>query len=230
MVRMVRKLGVASVALALTTPAVAGDEIELIFLSHLHRNLVEQHVYIERVPGSGDIYRVTPPEQSRYIDAPVYAAAESVPNAPMDHGAVGPYQRGKALGFTLADWLAATGTGTYACDDGVGTVKVTFDHLVPNAVYTMWYSLTPRPPLDPFVFLAMPLGARDGSQSPFTTDGKGHAEYEATFSPCLQLTGIQVDASLDIAWHSDGKTHGASPGPLSTVTHVPFWADLPFEE
>jgi hypothetical protein len=214
----------------LATPAAAGDAIELIFKNHLQYDMVEQHVYVEREPGSGLIYRVTPPEQQRYADAPVFAAAESVANAPMTHGAVGPYQGGTALGFTLGDWLAGTGTGTYECDDGVGTVNVTFDKLVPNAVYTMWYALVPRPELDPFVSLDIPLGARDGSQSPFTTDGTGHAEYEATFSPCLQLTGIQVDAVIAIAWHSDGKTYGATPGPFSTVTHVQIWANLPFEE
>ena len=136
---------------------------------------------------------------------------------------------GQTESMTLGDFIAATGTGTYECDDGIGTVEVSFDNLVPDGVYTMWYSLIPRPVLDPFVVLSMPLGARDGSQSPFTADRDGHADYSARFTPCLQLGGLQVDAVIDIAWHSDGNTYGATPGPFSTVTHVSMWANLPVE-
>ena len=216
---------------ALASPAAAGDEIELLFAGHLEYEVVEQHVYVEREPGSGEIYRVTPPEALRYRDSPVYATVQTVANAPFTHGgsAVGPYARGKALGMTLGDFIAATGTGSYECDDGIGLVEVGFDNLVPDGVYTMWYALIPRPPLDPFVALDIPLGARDGSQSPFTADGDGHADYSARFTPCLQLGGIQVDAMLAIAWHSDGNTYGASPGPFSSVTHLQIWANLPVE-
>ena len=228
---MSHRLVLICAAATLAAPAVAGDEIELLFAGHLEYELVEQHVYVEREPGSGDVWRVTPPEVYRYRDAPIYATAQTVANAPFTHGgsAVGPHPRGKALGMTLGDFIAATGTGTYACDDGIGTVAVSFDNLVPDGVYTMWYSLIPRPSLDPFVSLDIPLGARDGSQSGFAADGDGHADYSARFTPCLQLGGLQVDALIVIAWHSDGNTYGASPGPFSTVTHVLMWANLPVE-
>lgn len=218
-------------AATLAAPAVAGDEIELLFAGHLEYEMVEQHVYVEREPGSGDVWRVTPPEVYRYRDSPIYATAQTVANAPFTHGgsAVGPHPRGNALGMTLGDFIAATGTGAYACDDGIGTVEVSFDNLVPDGVYTMWYSLIPRPPLDPFVALDIPVGARDGSDSVFTAGGDGHADYRARFTPCLQLGGLQVDAMIAIAWHSDGNTYGANPGTFSTVTHVLMWANLPVE-
>lgn len=228
---MIKRLVLICAAAAMAAPAAADDAIELLFAGHLEYELVEQHVYVERQPGSGEVWRVTPPETYRYKDAPIYATAQTVANAPFTHGgsAIGPHPRGKALGMTLGDFIAATGTGTYECDDGIGTVEVSFDNLVPDGVYTMWYSLIPRPVLDPFVVLSMPLGARDGSQSPFTADRDGHADYSARFTPCLQLGGLQVDAVIDIAWHSDGNTHGATPGPFSTVTHVSMWANLPVE-
>jgi hypothetical protein len=90
-------------------------------------------------------------------------------------------------------------------------------------------SLVPRPPLDPFVGLDIPLGRRGGSQSVFRTNNEGRATYDATFRPCLQMGGIQVDAILVIAWHSDGQTYGDTPGPFSTATHVQLIADLPIE-
>lgn len=68
--------------------------------------------------------------------------------------------------------------------------------------------------------LNLPLGARDGSQATFKSDEMGRAEYKVSFSPCLQFSGAQFNTLLAIAWHSDNKTYGASPGPLSTVSHV----------
>jgi hypothetical protein len=210
--------------------ASADDKVELVFINHLQKSLVEQHVYVERVPKSGEIFRVTPVDQHRYTNSPVFAAAKSVANAPMNHGAIGPYKRGKPLGITLGDWLAASGAGSYTCINGAGKVQAKFSKLVPNAVYTMWYALVPRPPLDPFVALDMPLGKRDGSQSVFTTDAAGSLNIESTFKPCLQMGGLQVDALLAIAWHSDRKTYGATPGPFSTVTHVQLLAEFPVKE
>ena len=226
---MLRIYCVAGACLLAAAPALAGDKVELTFVNHIQAELVEQHVFVEREPGSGTLYRVSPSEVHRYMDTPVYAAGESVQNAPFDHGEVGPYARGPALGFTLGQWLAGTGTATYECEDDVGVVKARFDNLVPDGIYTMWYAFVPRPPLDPFVGLDIPLGARDGTDSLFTADSKGHADYQAVFSPCLQMSGRQLDAMLAIAWHSDGQTYGAHPGPLSTVSHVQMFVGFPIE-
>jgi len=217
---MMKWFVLTGVALMLSAPANAEGVIELTFKPHLQFEMVEQHVFVERMKGSGQLYRVPPADQSRYLNSPVYAAAEPIIDAPLTLSELGPYRKGKALGFTLRDWESATGIARYRCDADVGTMEATFDKLVPNAVYSMWYSFLPRPPLDPFVVLNLPLGARDGSQAPFKSDAKGHADYKATFSPCLQLSGKQLDAVLSITWHSDGRTHGASPGALSTESHV----------
>ena len=222
---MVKRIVSVCIALMLSAPASAGDALELTFTSHLQKNLVEQSVQVEREAGSGQVYRVTPVDQHRYLNSPVYGTDEIVALAPSDHGAVGPYQIGKALGFTLGDWLAATGTARYRCDGDDGKVEATFDKLVPNGVYTMWYVMAPRPPLEPFKVLPMPLGARDATQSSFGANAKGHAKFAVTFSPCLQLSGRQVDTFLAIVWHSDGKTYGASPGPFSKMAHIQFFTE-----
>jgi hypothetical protein len=216
---MVKRVCLAFVLLLSSAPAYSGDEIELTFKSHLQRNMVEQHVYVEREVDTGRVYRVTPVDQHRYLDSPAYATEKFVPNAPLTHSAVGPHKRGKSLGFSLGDWLAATGTASYRCSDDAAKVKASFEKLVPNGVYTIWYTMAPRPPLDPFEVLVMPLGPRDGSKSTFWTDAKGHAEFSASFSPCLQMSGKQVNTFLAIAWHSNGETYGSSPGQFSTVTH-----------
>ncbi len=208
---MVRKFCLASLVLMFSSPAGAGVDIELTFTSHLQKNLVEQSVHVEREVGSGQVYRVTPVDQHRYLNSPAYGTDEIVALAPSNHGAVGPYQIGKALGFTLGDWLAATGTARYRCDGDDGKVEAAFDKLVPNGVYTMWYVMQPRPPLEPFKVLPMPLGARDATQNSFGANAKGHAKFAVTFSPCLQLSGRQVDTFLALVWHSDGKRRLAAP-------------------
>lgn len=208
----------------------ADEAYELTFQNHLIYDLVEQHVYVERKAGSEVVHRVTPIELQRYIDKPIYAAAESVINAPFDHGEVGPYAKGQELGMTLGAWLAGTGTATYTCEDDIGTLDSTFEGLVPDGLYTMWYFIAARPPTVPFASVDMPLGERDGSQSVFNADADGRAAYKVVFSPCLQLSGRQLDAGLAIAYHSDGKVYGGYPGPLSTVSHVQAFAVFPVED
>lgn len=219
----------AILPLILSAAPAAANEIELVFINHLQAEVVEQFVYVERETGSGLVYRVSPLDAGRYMDAPAYATADSVVISPLDHGEVGPYPRGPALGFTLGEWLAATGTAIYRCDDDVGTVQAQFDDLVPNGLYTMWYYFVPRANLDPFRFVDLPLGALDGSDSRFTADADGQATYRAVFSPCLQLSGRQLGAFLGIAWHSDGKTYGSLPGPMSTHTHLQLFVNFPME-
>ena len=76
----------------------------------------------------------------------------------------------------------------------------------------------------------MPLGERDGSQTTFEADGNGRADYNVVISPCLQLSGRQIDAGLSIAWHSDGKIYGGWPGVLSQVSHVQAFTFFPIED
>ncbi len=200
--------------------------VKLQFVNHLQMKLPEQDVFIEKVAGSGDVFRVTGADKD--MNAPLYAAEASVKHNPFAPEAVGPYKKGRALGFTLGQWLAATGTGTYACRDGQGTVQANFTKLVPSSTYTMWYFFLPTPPTKPFTgTLDLPLGARDGSQNAFRTDVKGAASYKASFKPCLQLSGDQLASGLAIAWHSDGKTYASDAGSFGQATHVQLFLLLP---
>lgn len=201
--------------------------VELMFKDHLTMGMIEQDVYIEKVPGSGKVYRVTPAEKDHYIDAPLYATAEMEHRDPMNFEAVGPYRKGRPLGLTLREWLAFKGNGKYVCNGGKGEVRVSFENLVPNTVYTLWYTFMPTPETEPFSTYDIPLGARDGSQSVFATDDKGRAKYEVSFEPCLQLGGVQLAAMVALAWHSDGIIYGSNPGEFGRSTHVQAFTLLP---
>lgn len=210
----------------LVSQATAGMAIKLQFMNHLQMKLPEQDIFIEKPAGSGKIFRVTGADKD--MSAPLYAAARAIKHNPFDPNALGPYEKGRPLGITLGQWLAATGSGTYACDRGQGTVSVRFQNLVANGVYTMWYFFLPMPPPTPFTgTLDLPLGARDGSQNTFVVRADGRAFYKASFKPCLQLSGEQLAAGLAIAWHSDGKTYASDPGPFGNGSHVQIMVLLP---
>ena len=97
------------------------------------------------------------------------------------------------MGITLREWLSAKGGVSYVCEDGWGVVRASFENLRPNATYTMWHAFMAKPPTQPFTgFLDLPIGNRDGSQSVFTTDADGNANFEMRFETCLQMTERQI--------------------------------------
>lgn len=227
-----RTIGAALVVVlvaVLTMAASAGSTvIKLQFVNHLQAKMPggEQDVFIEKPAGSGKVYRVTPADKD--MAAPLYATAQPVKHDPFNAKALGPYTKGRALGLTLGQWLAATGNGTYMCDRGQGKVSARFENLVPKGIYTMWYFFIPLPPPTPFTgTLDMPVGARNGSQNTFVARADGKAFYQLSFKPCLQLSGEQIAAGLAIAWHSDGKTYGGDPGAFATASHVQLFLLLP---
>ncbi|MGI9452158.1 MAG: hypothetical protein ACR2QH_16190 [Geminicoccaceae bacterium] len=201
-------------------------DLDLAFVFHIDDDLAEQDVFVEREPGSGEVYR--PTKGDRDMNLPLYAAAEPVEHQPFDPDALGPWPKGKALGVTLGEWFAAKGTGQYSCVDGEGTLEVSFESLVPNGVYPMWHDFMAWPPTEPFIgTYDLPVGARNGSENVFVTDDKGDAMFERIFKPCLQLSGEHLIADLAIAWHSDGKTYGPLPGEFATKSHVQMYLGLP---
>jgi len=197
--------------------------LDLAFKFHIDDDIPEQDVFVE---GADGIYRPTKGE--RDLSKPLYAPASPVKHAPFEPEKVGPWPKGRPLGVTLGEWLAAEGKGTYSCSNGEGHLSVEFTKLVPNGVYTFWHYFLAWPPTDPFLdSYDIPVGARDGSDSVFIADADGNATVERTFKPCLQLTGEHLASGLAIAWHSDGKTYGALPGEFSTKSHVQLYYDLP---
>jgi hypothetical protein len=201
---------------------------ELTFIDHLTAGLIEQDVFVEKIPNSGLVYRVQPEDKEQYLDAPLYTTATMQRHDPFDMKQVGPYMKGKSLGITLRDWLGASGKASCSCEGGWGKFEASMDNLVPNSMYTIWHFFMPAPPTEPFTgALELPLGDRDGSESVFTTDENGHADINLRFERCLQLGENQLMSGVAMAYHSDKKTYGSYPGPFGSVTHVQTFALLP---
>ncbi len=228
---MARKVAILALAIAVLLVSSLGVQaatmsIKLQFVNHLQAKLPEQDIYIERIAGSGQVFRVTAADKNSNV--PLFAVASAVRHNPFSDRANGPYPKGRSLGITLGQWLSASGSGTYTCSSGRGTVAASFKKLVPSGIYTMWYFFLPVPPTQPFTgTLDLPLGARDGSQNTFRADARGNATLKASFKPCLQLSGEQLASGLAIAWHSDGKTYGSDAGAFGLHSHVQLFLLLP---
>ena len=229
--KLTMQLALAAGLLWSTTGGVLAEpvSVDLAFITHLDAGLPEQDVYIEREPGTGEIFRATVGDND--MRAPLYKTAVETEHDPFDPEAVGPHPKGEPLGMTLGEWLRHQGTGTYTCENGEGMLDTSFSGLVPNGVYTMWHAFIALPPTTPFSgTLDLPLGARDGSESVFEADENGRAAFVHAFAPCLQMSDVWTTSMLALNYHSDGKTYGGNPGQFGLNAHIPLFLMLPKRE
>jgi len=204
--------------------SVQADELQLEFGSFVSFEMAEQDVFID--VGDDRVKRIPAAEVAALMDVSLFGAEISPPFEPLNLNPTETYGKGIDLQMTLRQWLAASATGTYSCEEGTAHFNLNFSNLVPNSVYTIWNVLDADPPTDPWQTIMYPLGARDGSDAAFTTDADGDAKYAVSFEPCVQLSGTQTFASIAAAWHPDGKTHGASPGRLGVDVFAQTMAGL----
>jgi len=183
------------------------------------------------IEGSDKVFRVEGPQDEKNLAKTVYAAAEAVEHDPFKVGEnpLGPFDKGESLGFTLGEWLAATGSGTYEVDNDEAELDLSFENLVPDAVYTIWCSRISFPPNVNIV--DFPCGAEDGSENTFNTDEDGNADYNVELEP-LEPSTEETATIIALAYHSDGETYGESAGDfgLNSHVHIFFLMPVPGEE
>ncbi|MEM1371799.1 MAG: hypothetical protein AAGG72_06175, partial [Pseudomonadota bacterium] len=155
-----------------TTPVFADDAaFEITFRNHVADGLAEQDVYVRGGKASG-VQRPGP--GSSNLNAELYASANPQAHAPGDPDAIGPFPVGRALDVTLGEWLAATGSGEYHCENGEGHLTVVFEGLVPDGLYTIWHFFMANGATEPFIgTFDLPIGAFDGSQASFVAAADG---------------------------------------------------------
>jgi hypothetical protein len=199
--------------------------IVLAFSTHLQADLPAMDVFIEREQGAEHVYRPTNRDSQNKM---LFRTSAAVARASFDLQRIGPYPKGDAFNMTLGDWAGHSGSGTYRCRDGEGTLNAEFSGLVPNGMYTMWHTFTAVRATRPFSgYLDLPLGARDGSTSIFVANGDGEATFSRTFAPCLQMSDAWLTAMLAVNFHSDGRTHAGLPGDFGQNVHTPLFVVLP---
>lgn len=212
---------------ATPTATVAPAVVQVQFANHIQAGLPEQDVFVLGSDGS-QVARLAgnDAKDATVLAKPVYAAAASVPHDPFQVGAnpLGPYAKGSALGFTLQQWLDATGGGTYTVIGQSAEVSFKFQKLVPNGVYTLWCSRLTFPPNVKVV--DTPCGVPDGSQNVFKADAQGAAGISLKIVP-VPASSKETASVFAIAYHSDGKTYGPNPGAFGLNSHLQLFFLVP---
>jgi WD40 repeat protein/DNA-binding CsgD family transcriptional regulator len=213
------------VASAASQPTAVPLITEMVFVNeaaNIQMGAPIQDVYVENPDGFGVVRPVDLSAET--LAQPVYSSTQRVVNdwweLPFD---IGPYPQGEPLGFTVADWVAVQGHGTYTLHGARATLDLTFEHLVPNGLYTLWCLETNFAP--DFQVHDAPCGTRSGSESVFVADenGRGTIQVEIdAFPPSTNETIYSVAA----AYHSDGRTYGPRPGDFGRNVHVQTWFDF----
>jgi hypothetical protein len=165
-------------------------------------------------------------EDPENLEKAAYAAALPIEHDPFKLGKnpLGPFKKGKSLGFTLGEWLAASGSGIYKVEDGNAELELSFENLIPDSVYTVWCSRLTFPPNPEIV--DKPCGASDGSENEFKSDSEGNAEFNVELDP-LEQSSEETATVIALAYHSDGKTYGELPGDFGLNTHVQIFYMVP---
>src|SRR3989338_5391417 len=172
------------------------------------------------------VVRVEGVQDESNLAKQIYAVATAAPHDPFKLGEnpLGPFDKGKSLGFTLGQWLSTSGIGIYSVDNENAELDLSFKNLVPNGVYTVWCSRITFPP-EPSI-VDMPCGAEDGSENSFAADEKGAGSFSLKLKP-LEASTKETASMVALAYHSDGKTYGESPGDFGSNTHVQIFFMMP---
>jgi len=172
------------------------------------------------------------------LEKEAYATTNATPRDTykITQNPLGPFPKGEDLGFTLRQWIAANGKGTYVEDNENAVLNLTLHNLVPNGTYTLWCSRVTMPPN--YREVLTPIGASDGSQNAFIADSGGKGTFDLRFKALPASTNVtwkdyvamyvtkQAPISTNITWtlialvyHSNGKTHGATAGDCGKTAH-----------
>lgn len=211
-----------------TATAQTNRQVELTFVSHLAAEMPEQDVFVA-LEDTDQVHRITVKDGNAYNDAPVYASSVKVAHDPFQLGnnPIGPYPKGAELGFTMGEWLAGTGSGTYTVIDDKAEIDVSFENLVPNGVYTIWCAHINVPPH--FTIVDEPCGVQDGSENTVIADAAGKANFNLTLDKLPDTTEETIRV-IAAAYHSDGETYGFYPGDFGLNSHVQILAFIPGPE
>lgn len=198
-------------------------------VNHLQADMPEQDVYMSKGDMDSSMVMRVDAEIAAMpdmADRMVYASAEMNEHDPfmLGEAPLGPVEKGDALGFTLAEWLSATGKGTYTVIGDQAKIDLSLANLVPSGVYTLWCAYVKLPP--EFLVTDYPCGEPDGSGNVFTASEDGSLEIHLLTNPLHDTTDTRL-AVLGMAYHSDGKSYGMFPGEFGHKTHVQLFYPLP---
>lgn len=216
---------VLGVGLVMAQSDEARTTVDLAFVNHIQAGLPEQDVHFLTEDGLAMRLDVIHPMSVLYQN--MVGVTESYPQDPfrISDAPLGPYEAGEDLGFTAMEWLAGTGTGTYYANHTTASLELSFENLLPNAVYSIWCTRVTLPP--EFTVTHTACGLIDGSDGVFTTDAEGNGAITITEVSPLEPSSDTARSAITVFYHSDGMTHGYTPGEYGVNTHFQLLSMLP---
>ncbi|WP_315811779.1 hypothetical protein [Bradyrhizobium sp. SZCCHNR2028] len=125
--------------------------------------------------------------------------------------------KGEAIGFTLGDWLAASGSVTLTpAAGGKVEIAMSFDHLKPGGHYSLFENHFDQKPVG-----FTPL---DGTAT--TNDFVASADGKAKLTIMVPQP-LTHDNAVLLVYHSDGAAHGAQRGDIGVNAHHQLIARIP---
>ncbi len=123
---------------------------------------------------------------------------------------------------TLGELKAATGRASLKCINAGTHSVLHYSNLLPMGTYSVWL-LLPNPTPPPGILGVGVLGPTDQIRNSFIASASGEGQISlitpeqmlsviGSVGPCF-LDGL---AEIHLVYHSDGQTHGPTPGPLAT--------------
>lgn len=222
----------AGIAESTSSPLGAAENriVELNFTRHVDFPvpMPVQDVYIVLNRSRPDLVYRAAPEQAmdpKILALEAYATTDHTPHDPLmeTENPIGPFPRGDDLGFTLGEWLAARGEGTYSEEDGNSRMDFVFWNLIPNGTYTVWWAGVTH---EPYSFAVAPAGAADGSDNWFEADSMGNASFHANMQP-MPPGSNETRTLVVVRYQSDGIVPGSTPGPYGKTAHVQLLYRMP---
>jgi hypothetical protein len=117
---------------------------------------------------------------------------------------------GKPLGITLGQWTKAKGTVAFHCVNSKEQATSTLEGLIPSATYSAFAVHTALDGPRRFT----PWGDAAGTTNNLRASTTGTATSTETTEGCSSADDIII------IWHSDGTTHGKSPGNIGVNWHT----------
>lgn len=194
-------------------------QLPLQFVNHIQAGMAEQDAFIaDGTPG--EVLRPTAQDAAK-LGAPIYAAALPTEHDPFQVGPNprGPFPKGRALGVTLEQWLAGTGSGIYTVEEDSAALHLTFRHLIPNGSYTL---LAPRISLPPKFKIAPGIPGGDIARASFRADAQGSGSLDLQLQPLDESTQETLTA-LVLTYNSEGEWRGED----GKNAHIQIFVMLP---
>jgi hypothetical protein len=185
-------------------------------------------------PSVSEESALSPERNSQLVHIPLFIrnAAGQIPSDPaeliFESSAGQPVLAPDGHQLTLAEFSTPKGRASVKCVESGTHAVLNLSGLIPHGVYSVFVLVFKSPGFDGTFTNLIGLGsigAAGGSANSFVADGSGAASVSAiTPGGPLSMAGSiascaptgEFEFHLVAAYHIDGQTHGATPGPAGT--------------